>query len=87
KIAAGTSFVDIGKEQGKTEDDLKLGTFEKSAIPDQAVADAAFALAENGVSPVVKGSFGPVILRVTQIEPAHVKPLAEVEGEIRTTLA
>ncbi len=87
KIAAGTSFVDIGKEQGKTEDDLKLGTFEKSAIPDQAMAEAAFALSENGVSPVVKGSFGPVILRVTRIEPAHVKALSEVEGEIRTTLA
>ncbi|MDH7787766.1 peptidyl-prolyl cis-trans isomerase D [Ochrobactrum sp. 19YEA23] len=87
KIAAGTSFLDIGKEQGKTEDDLKLGTFEKSAIPDQTIADAAFALAENGVSPVVKGGFGPVILRVTKIDPAHVKPLSEVEGEIRTTLA
>ncbi|MEL4072341.1 peptidyl-prolyl cis-trans isomerase [Ochrobactrum sp. GPK 3] len=87
KIAAGTSFLDIGKEQGKTEDDLKLGTFEKSAIPDQTIADAAFALAENGVSPVVKGGFGPVILRVTKIDPAHVKPLSEVEAEIRTTLA
>ncbi|MBJ6131492.1 peptidyl-prolyl cis-trans isomerase [Ochrobactrum sp. Q0168] len=87
KIAAGTSFLDIGEEQGKTEDDLKLGTFEKSAIPDQTIADAAFALAENGVSPVVKGGFGPVILRVTKIDPAHVKPLSEVEAEIRTTLA
>ncbi|NKC02733.1 peptidyl-prolyl cis-trans isomerase [Brucella haematophila] len=87
KIAAGTSFLDIGKEQGKTEDDLKLGTFEKSAIPDQTIADAAFALAENGVSPVVKGGFGPVILRVTKIDQAHVKPLTEVEAEIRTTLA
>jgi peptidyl-prolyl cis-trans isomerase D len=87
KIAAGTSFLDIGKEQGKTEDELKLGTFEKSAIPDQTIADAAFALAENGVSPVVKGGFGPVILRVTKIDPAHVKPLSEVEAEIRTTLA
>lgn len=87
KIAAGASFLDIGKEQGKTEDDLKLGTFEKSAIPDQTIADAAFALAENGVSPVVMGGFGPVILRVTKIDPAHVKPLSEVEAEIRTTLA
>ncbi|WP_449414549.1 peptidyl-prolyl cis-trans isomerase [Ochrobactrum teleogrylli] len=87
KIAAGASFLDIGKEQGKTEDDLKLGTFEKSAIPDQTIADAAFTLAENGVSPVVKGGFGPVILRVTKIDPAHVKPLSEVEAEIRTTLA
>ncbi len=87
KLAAGTSFEDIGKEQGKTGDDLKLGTFEKSALPDPAVADAAFALAEGAVSPVVKGAFGPVILRVTQIEPAHVKPLSEVEAEIRGTVA
>ncbi len=87
KIAAGTDFLDVAKEQGKSENDLKLGTFEKSAIPDEAIADAAFALPENGVSPVVKGSFGPVILRVSAIEPAHVKTLAEVEGEIRQALA
>ena len=87
RIAAGTTFVDIGREQGKTENDITLGTYEKSAIPDQAVADAAFALAEGGISPVVKGSFGPVILRVTKIDAAHVKPLAEVESEIRATLA
>lgn len=87
KIAAGTGFAEIGKEQGKAENDLVLGTFEKSALPDPVIAEAAFALAEGGVSPVVKGAFGPVILRVTKIDPAHVKPLAEVEGEIRATLA
>ncbi len=87
KIVAGTSFLDIGTEQGKTESDLTLGTFEKSGIPDQTIADAAFSLAEGAVSPVVKGSFGPVILRVSKIDPAHVKPLSEVEGEIRNTLA
>ncbi|WP_128675630.1 peptidyl-prolyl cis-trans isomerase [Brucella melitensis] len=87
KIEAGTSFLDIGKEQGKTESDLTLGTFEKSGIPDQTIADAAFALGEGAVSPVVKGIFGPVLLRVTKINPAHEKPLSEVEGEIRNTLA
>ncbi|SBW13959.1 rotamase family protein [Brucella sp. 10RB9215] len=87
KIEAGTSFLDIGKEQGKTESDLTLGTFEKSGIPDQTIADAAFALGEGAVSPVVKGSFGPVLLRVTKINPAYEKPLSEVEGEIRNTLA
>lgn len=87
KIAAGTSFVEIGKEQGKTEADLVLGTFEKSALPDAVIADAAFALNEDGVSDVVKGAFGPVILRVTKIDPANVKPLAEVENEIRQTVA
>ncbi|WP_094507246.1 peptidyl-prolyl cis-trans isomerase [Brucella thiophenivorans] len=87
KIAAGTSFVDIGKEQGKSEADLVLGTFEKSALPDAVIAEAAFALNENGVSNVVEGAFGPVILRVTKVNPAHVKSLAEVEAEIRDTVA
>lgn len=87
KIAAGTSFVDIGKEQGKSENDLVLGTFEKTALPDSVIADAAFALNEGGVSDVVKGAFGPVILRVTTVNPASVKELSEVEKEIRDTVA
>ncbi|MGO1161402.1 peptidyl-prolyl cis-trans isomerase [Brucella pseudogrignonensis] len=87
KIAAGTSFVDIGKEQGKSETDLVLGTFEKTALPDSVIADAAFALNEGDVSDVVKGAFGPVILRVTTVNPASVKELSEVEKEIRDTVA
>jgi len=87
KIAAGTSFADIGKEQGKSEADLVLGTFEKSALPDAVIAEAAFALNENGVSDVVEGAFGPVILRVSKVNAAHVKTLAEVEAEIRETVA
>ncbi|MCL7998257.1 peptidyl-prolyl cis-trans isomerase [Brucella sp. 21LCYQ03] len=87
KIAAGTSFVDIGKEQGKSETDLVLGTFEKTTLPDSVIADAAFALNEGGVSDVVKGAFGPVILRVTTVNPASVKELSEVEKEIRDTVA
>ncbi len=87
KIAAGTGFLDIAKEQGKSEDDVTLGTFEKSAIPDPVIAQAAFALKENVASPVVKGSFGPVILRVTKIDPAHIKPLADVEKDIRAAVA
>ncbi|MFC4625273.1 peptidyl-prolyl cis-trans isomerase [Daeguia caeni] len=87
RIKAGTGFEDIGKEQGKTGDDLKLGTFEKSALPDSAIAEAAFALPLNGVSDVVEGAFGPVLLRVTAIEPGHTKTLADVSDEIRNTLA
>ncbi|RCS24326.1 peptidylprolyl isomerase [Phyllobacterium salinisoli] len=87
KILAGTSFDDIVKAEGKTPQDVNLGTFQKSSLPDQSIADAAFALPRDGVSDVVNGAFGPVILRVSAITPQTVKPLAEVEGEIRKTLA
>src|SRR6185437_14489235 len=71
----------------KTEADVLLGTLANDKIADKAVAEAAFSLAANEVSPVVQGQFGPVLLRVTEIKPEVVKPLDEVAGEIRKHLA
>jgi peptidyl-prolyl cis-trans isomerase D len=87
KIVAGTSFEDVVKSEGKTMDDVRLGTFPKPALPDQALADTIFGLQANGVSDVAKGTFGPVIVRVTAITPEVVKPLSEVEKDIRETIA
>ncbi|WP_193178271.1 peptidylprolyl isomerase [Oricola nitratireducens] len=88
RILAGQSFEDAVKDAGKTMADVQIGTFEKSALPEPAVADAAFALANPGdVSDVVAGAFGPVILRVTAINPASVEPLDKVSGQIRHELA
>lgn len=87
KIVAGTSFDDIVKAEGKTMDDVRLGTFPKTGLPDQSIADAIFGINANGVSDVLKGSFGPVIVRVTAIAPEVVKPLSEVENDIRETIA
>ncbi|PYE88256.1 peptidyl-prolyl cis-trans isomerase [Phyllobacterium leguminum] len=87
KIAAGTSFDDLVKEQGKTLQDVTLGTYTKDTLPEKPVAEAAFALPEGGVSGVVNGAFGPVILRVTAITPQKVTPLAEAETDIRKALA
>ncbi|TAM97003.1 MAG: peptidylprolyl isomerase [Rhizobiaceae bacterium] len=86
-IKNGASFEDIMKQQGKSEADVLLGTFQKAGIPDQKIADAAFGLKANEVSPVVDGSFGPVLLRVTAIKPAETKPLSAVAAEIRKNLA
>ncbi|WP_374830842.1 SurA N-terminal domain-containing protein [Paenochrobactrum pullorum] len=87
KIKTGMSFDDLAKELNKSAEDIKLGTFEKTALPDPVLAEAAFALPHNQASEVVKGAFGPVIIRVTEIDAAHTKPLAEVEEEIRLSLA
>jgi peptidyl-prolyl cis-trans isomerase D len=86
-IDAGSSFDDIAKAEGKTAADMQLGTLTKDRIPDPAVAQAAFALQANQVSDVIKGAFGPVLVRVTTIEPEVVKPLDQVKEEIRKSLA
>lgn len=87
KIKSGTSFADLVTQSGKKPDDVKLGTFVKADLPDAVIADAAFALPANGTSDVVKGAFGPVLLHISAVEPSVVKTEAEVEPEIRKTLA
>lgn len=86
RIAAGTPFADIVTERKLSPADVDLGTVTKAAIIDKAVADAAFALPQDGTSGVVAGRFGPVIVHVGAITPATVKPLAEVAPEIRSEL-
>jgi len=86
-LNGGSTFEEIVAAQGKTMADVQLGTFSRSEVADPAVAEAAFALAANQVSEVVKGAFGPVLVRVTAIAPEVVRPLDEVKDEIRRDLA
>lgn len=87
KLAGGESFETVVRETGRSENDIDLGLLAKTDIPDQTIADAAFDLPLNGTSGVIDGVFGPVILRVTEIQPEKTRPLAEVEAEIREALA
>src|SRR5690606_25222997 len=59
----------------------------KDAIADPAIADAAFSLAANTTSGVIDGRFGPVILRVTSINPAVVTSFEAAKVEIKKELA
>ncbi|MBZ9847705.1 peptidyl-prolyl cis-trans isomerase [Mesorhizobium sp. CA14] len=86
-LKAGATFDKLITAEGKTPADTLLGTLSKDKIADKAVADAAFSLNANEVSPVVQGAFGPVLLRVTEIKPQVVKPLSEVSAQIRKDLA
>jgi peptidyl-prolyl cis-trans isomerase D len=88
RILAGQSFEDAVADAGKTLTDVDLGTLEKAALPDQTVADAAFALANPGdVSNVIDGAFGPVVVRVTEINKEAVQPFEAVRDQIRRELA
>lgn len=86
KIKDGTSFEDIAREQGKTEADISLGTVAKSAIPDPAVAEAAFALADGAVSEPVKSRFSTVLLKAKIVGTSGAKTLDEMRDELSTAV-
>jgi peptidyl-prolyl cis-trans isomerase D len=87
KIRAGARFDDIVEARHLTPADIDLGETTKAAMFDPAVAEAAFALPEGGVSEVVKGRFGSTIVRVVAVTPANVKSFAEVEDALKKEIA
>ena len=88
ELADGKSFDELIIAQGRQPADVRIGTFSKTTMPDQSLADAAFAVSEAGATtPVIDGQFGPVILRVAEITPEASQSFAEVEPEIRKELA
>ena len=87
KLKSGASFDDLAKARNLSASDLDLGEFPKSGVYDPAVADAAFALPEGGVSAPVKGPYGYVIVRVVGVKPETVKSFADVEASIRQQIA
>jgi peptidyl-prolyl cis-trans isomerase D len=87
RLRDGEDFGALAEELGRSRDDVELGTYRRDQVPDENIAEAAFALEEGEVSDVVDGIFGPVIVRVTDITPAGAEPLEEVEDDIRQEMA
>jgi peptidyl-prolyl cis-trans isomerase D len=86
-LKSGGTFEKAVEEQGKTLADVQIGTVAKDGVPDNAVAEIAFSLQLNQPSEVIQGTFGPVLLRVTAINPEVVKAYEEAAPEIRKDLA
>ena len=87
KIDGGETFDEIATERNVAFNSLTLGTFTRDQMIDPAVRDAAFALEEGAVSAPVTGAFGTVLLRVTKVDSAHVRPFEEVAAEVKQELA
>jgi peptidyl-prolyl cis-trans isomerase D len=87
KLKAGASFDDLIKDRGLKAEDTDLGETTKDAMLDKDEADAVFALAQGGVSGVLKSQFGPVIVRVKGITPSTVKPYAEVADQVKKQIS
>lgn len=87
-LNAGTSFDTVAEAEGKTATDIAIGNFSKSEVPDQSLAEATFAvMEEGGTSGIINGTFGPVIVRVSKIEPAIIQTFDDVKDQIRNQLA
>jgi peptidyl-prolyl cis-trans isomerase D len=87
KIKAGATFDDIAKARNLSATDLDLGEVAKADVFDRAIGDAAFALPEGGVSGVVKGQFGYLLVRVVSVTPGSVQPFAEVAEIVKKDVA
>jgi peptidyl-prolyl cis-trans isomerase D len=87
RLTKGTSFADLATERGLKPQDLDLGLVAKSELLDRAVADAAFALPDGGVSAPVAGRFGTVLVHVTKIEPGQARAYEEVARAIKQQTA
>ena len=87
KIKAGANFDDIVKARNLTLGDVDLGETTMAAMFDKTTADAAFALPDGGVSEVIKGQFGPAIVRVAGVTPGVVKSFDEVEDTLKKEIS
>ncbi len=66
--------------------DADLGMLAKSQLP-KAIQDAAFSLEIGSPSEVLKGPFGPTMIRISESTQETVTPLDDVKADIRKDLA
>jgi len=90
QLQAGADFAELAKKQSADTVSAEAGgdlDFITKDVMEAEFEQAAYALAKVGdLSPVVKTSFGYHIIKLTEIDAAKVKPLAEVREAIKTTV-
>jgi peptidyl-prolyl cis-trans isomerase D len=78
RLKAGLAWSALLEERKLTLADVDLGNKTRAELADRAIAEAAFALAENAISAPVQGTFGSVLVRVTAIEPGATPEFASL---------
>ncbi|MGI9381661.1 MAG: SurA N-terminal domain-containing protein [Methyloligellaceae bacterium] len=87
RLTSGADFMALAKELKFSESDVDLGKVTKSSLADPIVSEAAFKLKKDEISTPFQGQFGPIIVKVTEIEPKVVRTFDETKSEIRGQLA
>jgi peptidyl-prolyl cis-trans isomerase C len=88
ELKQGKDFAEVAKARsidGSASQGGALGTFGRGRTVAE-FEEAAFALQVGEVSPPVHTQFGYHVIKVTERQPAHVKPLDEVRDEVRNAL-
>jgi peptidyl-prolyl cis-trans isomerase D len=86
KLAAGTDFMALARERGFSEQDVTFANKARTDFIDQAIADAAFGLAQGQVSEPVKGTLATVLLKAETITPETQSSLDQVKAELTERL-
>jgi peptidyl-prolyl cis-trans isomerase D len=84
RLAKGEAFEAVAALQGMKPTEIKIG---EAFEGDPSIPADAFKSAANEATPPLKGPFGWVILRATEVTPGSVKTLDEVRTEIRDAIA
>jgi peptidyl-prolyl cis-trans isomerase D len=87
RMDAGESFDKVAADKAAGGVLADVGAITQASMFDPAVAQAAFALKQPGVSQPVAGKFGVVLANVSRIEPGSTKPFDEVKDQIKAQLA
>ena len=87
ELASGTTFDQLVAQRHLKTSDVNLGQVTEAKIVDPAIAKAAFGMKDAGVSGVIDGRFGPVIIRVSNIKPDVVKTFADVKDQLKKQIA
>ncbi len=80
-------FLKVAEERSLKESDVSLGMIAEKQIFDKAVAAAAFKVERDALSDVIDGKFGPVLLRVIEIQKGEKSTFDGVKDKINEQLA
>ncbi|MGL1920142.1 MAG: SurA N-terminal domain-containing protein [Hyphomicrobiales bacterium] len=87
KAQDGTTFAELALEKGIADTSYKIGSFAKASLPNQKMADIAFALEANQVSEPIDLGLGIALVNVSSITPAIVKTFEDVKASIEQSEA